>query len=55
MKAWQKLGCTDEEIIRLCDIAMCGEGGIASAYGAVRDLPRTIARGDPVCCLRFHK
>ena len=36
-----------EEIIRLCDIAMCGEGGIASAYGAVRDLPRTIARGDP--------
>ena len=28
VKAWQKAGCTDEEIARLCDIAMCGDHGI---------------------------
>ena len=25
VKAWQKVGCTDEEIAVLCDIAMCGD------------------------------
>ena len=28
VKAWQKAGCTDEEIACLCDIAMCGDHGI---------------------------
>ena len=35
VSAWQKLGCTDEEIGRLCDIAMEGDRGIAESFGNV--------------------
>ena len=55
VKAWQKQGCTDEEIARLCDIAMCGDRGIAASYGCELDLPKTIAKGDPVCEIRFRR
>ncbi|MEG2405000.1 MAG: L-2-amino-thiazoline-4-carboxylic acid hydrolase [Oscillospiraceae bacterium] len=55
VKAWQKQGCTDEQISKLCDIAMCGDRGIGESYGAVLDLPKTIARGDDICEIRFHK
>lgn len=55
VKAWQKAGCTDEEIALLCDIAMCGDHGIGECYGSVLDLPQCIAKGDPVCSLRYHK
>ena len=55
VKAWQKQGCTDEEIERLCDMAMCGDRGIASAYGARLELPKTIAHGDSHCEIRFKK
>ena len=55
VKAWQKAGCTDQEIATLCDIAMCGAHGIGECYGAVLDLPKCIAKGDDVCSLRYHK
>ena len=55
VKAWQKAGCSDEQIATLCDIAMCGDHGIGEAYGAVLDLPKCIAKGDDRCCLRYHK
>lgn len=55
VKAWQKAGCTDEEIATLCDIAMCGDHGIGERYGAVLDLPKCIAKGDDICALRYHK
>lgn len=55
VKAWQKAGCTDEQIATLCDIAMCGDHGIGQCYGAVLDLPKCIAKGDEVCSLRYHK
>lgn len=55
VKAWQKQGCSDEDIARLCDIAMCGDHGIGERYGAKLDLPQCIAKGDPVCQLRYHK
>ncbi len=55
VKAWQKAGCTDEEIATLCDIAMCGDHGIGEAYGAKLELPKCIAKGDDKCCLRYHK
>ncbi len=55
VKAWQKAGCTDEEIALLCDIAMCGDHGIGEQYGAVLDLPKCIAKGDDICALRYHK
>ena len=53
VKAWQKQGCTDEEIQLLCDHAMCGDRGIAESFGCELDLPATLARGDDVCKIRF--
>ena len=53
VKAWQKQGCSDEEIAFLCDCAMCGDRGIAESFGCELDLPATIARGDDVCQIRF--
>lgn len=55
VKGWQKMGCTDEQIALLCDIAMCGDHGIGEQYGAVLDLPKCIAKGDDICALRYHK
>lgn len=55
VKAWQKAGCSDEEIAQLCDIAMCGDHGIGERYDSVLDLPKCIAKGDDVCSLRYHK
>ncbi len=55
VKAWQKAGCTDEEIARLCDIAMCGDHGIGKCFDARLELPKAIAKGDDVCALRYIK
>ena len=55
VKAWQKQGCTQEEIARLCDIAMCGDRGIAGQYGCELLLPQTIAGGAPTCQIRFRR
>lgn len=53
--AWQKLGCTDEEIARLCDIAMEGDRGIAESFGGKMELGETIATGYKKCQIRFKK
>lgn len=53
LAAWQKQGCSDEELSRLCDYAMCGDRGIAQGFGCELELPKTIARGDDVCQIRF--
>lgn len=53
VKAWQKQGCSDEEIAILCDHAMCGDRGIGSCFGAELDLPQTIAKGGETCQLRY--
>ena len=53
VKAWQKQGCTDEEIKMMCDHAMCGDRGIAESFGCKLELPKTIAAGDGVCQIRF--
>jgi hypothetical protein len=53
--AWQKIGCTDEEIGRLCDIAMEGDRGIAESYGGKMELGDTIANGYNRCQIRFIK
>lgn len=55
VKAWQKAGCSDEEIAELCDIAMCGDHGIGESYGSVLELPKCIAKGDEICALRYKK
>ena len=53
--AWQKQNCTDEEIALLCDFAMCGDRGIAESYGSELTLPKTLAKGDSLCEIRFDK
>ncbi len=53
--AWQELGCDDDQIARLCDIAMEGDRGIARAFGGRLELGRTIANGHDRCELCFIK
>ena len=53
--AWQKLGCSDEEISRLCNIAMEGDRGIAESFGGKLELGETIANGNKICQIRFKK
>ena len=53
--AWQKLGCPDEEISRLCDIAMEGDRGIVESFGGELELGETIANGSEKCQVRFIK
>lgn len=53
VKAWQKQGLDDAAIERLCDIAMCGDRGIGEKHGVELDLPKTIARGDDCCAIRY--
>ena len=53
VKAWQKQGCSDEEIAVMCDHAMCGDRGIGETFGVELDLPGTIAKGDATCQLRY--
>ena len=55
VKAWQKAGCSDEEIATLCDIAMCGDHGSGERYNSVLELPKCIAKGDDICALRYKK
>lgn len=53
--AWQKQGCTDEQIAKLCDIAMEGDRGIAKMYGCEMTLGKVIAKGDNICEVRFKR
>jgi hypothetical protein len=53
--AWQKQGVEGQYLVDLCDIAMCGDRGMAECFGCTLDLPKTIAKGDGVCELRFHR
>lgn len=55
VSAWQKLGCTDAEIERLCNIAMEGDRGIAESFGGRLELGDTIAKGCSRCEIRFIK
>ena len=55
VNAWQKQGCNDEEIDKLCDWAMEGDRGIADTFGCTLELNKTIAKGDGVCEIRFKR
>jgi hypothetical protein len=55
VSAWQKQGCSDEEMERMCEWAMWGDRGIAESFGCELDLLKTIARGDGKCEIRFRR
>jgi len=51
---WQAIGCSDEEVSKLCDIAMDGDRNIASSCHLAFELGETIADGGCCCELTFH-
>lgn len=51
--AWKKQGASDEDIGKLCDIAMRGDAAIAEAVGAKLELGEVIAKGGRTCQLHF--
>lgn len=54
--AWQKQHASDEDLAKLCDIAMDGDRGIASTFPEYEfDLQSTIASGDRVCRIVFTR
>jgi len=53
--AWQEQGCSDEQISKLCDIAMEGDRGIAKSFGCELQLGETIANGGTRCEIRFKR
>jgi hypothetical protein len=55
VSAWEKEGCSIEEMKRLCDFAMWGDRGIAESFGCALDLQKTIAAGDGLCEIRFRR
>ena len=51
---WVKQGKNPEQIARLCDVAMAGDHAFAQEFSCLDfTLEGTIAKGDPVCTLRF--
>ncbi len=56
VKAWEKLGCTGDDLALLCDVAMDGDRGIISKFQAFDlDIGDTIAQGHPSCKLKFQR
>lgn len=55
VSAWEKLGCSDERIALLCDIAMDGDRGFADELGFDLELSGTLANGCDICKLCFRK
>lgn len=56
VSAWIKQGFSDEDIAKLCDIAMDGDRGIADNFLAFQfELGKTIAQGNLVCEINFIK
>lgn len=54
--AWQSVGIEGEMLEKLCDIAMCGDRGIESRFSEFEfELGKTIAQGNPVCEVNFHR
>ena len=53
--AWKALGCDDEELALLCDMAMEGDRGRAEGHGVRMELEETIAKGDSFCNLKIFK
>lgn len=53
LKAWQKMGLSDEECALMCSIAMEGDRGIAEGLGLGFELEGSLADGCECCTLRY--
>ncbi|MFO1285042.1 MAG: L-2-amino-thiazoline-4-carboxylic acid hydrolase [Burkholderiales bacterium] len=52
---WKEMGCSDDEIRRLCDISTEGDRGRAQANGIAMEMEERISRGDKACKLRLFE
>lgn len=55
MAAWKEMGCSDEEMDLLCDIAMEVDRGRADYHGIPYEIQERMAKGDPFCRLILKK
>jgi len=55
LEAWKELGCSQEEIDLLCDIAMEVDRGRADHHGILLEIPERMGRGDSLCRLVLRK
>lgn len=55
LTAWKALGMDDAQCVKLCDMAMDGDRGIAKEMGLRFELNGTLAEGCAACNLHFHK
>lgn len=51
VEAWRELGCDQQEIELLCEIAMEGDHGRAAFHGVSLEITHTLAKGDAFCRL----
>lgn len=51
VEAWRELGCDQQEIGLLCEIAMEGDHGRAAFHGVSLEITHTLAKGDAFCRL----
>jgi hypothetical protein len=51
VEAWRELGCNEQEIELLCDIAMEGDRGRAAYHGVSMEITHRLANGDAFCRL----
>lgn len=54
VELWKAEGCSQDEIVFLCDVAMEGDYGRAAEHGMGIELEETIAKGDKRCRLIVH-
>lgn len=55
LEAWKELGCSQEEIDLLCDIAMEVDRGRADYHSISLEIPERMGRGDPSCRLVLRR
>lgn len=53
VEGWKELGCAEDEIRLLCDIATDGDRGRAHANGVRMEMNERISKGDSACALRL--
>jgi hypothetical protein len=55
VEVWKEMGLSDDQVVRMCDLFENRDEGRVEAAGIKLDVPKTIARGDPICKFIFTK
>lgn len=50
VEAWKKLGCSSDEIVKLCHMANYGDYGMINSFeGLELEFPKMLSKGDECC------